>query len=144
MFRIGRAIASKRWGARCVHALKKRKRLELLRRIPIKFNSQVKAFVTGIAEFEGGPVGDMEMGGCMDLNPPSPKFKPHADIRRFNVLVHISEFGIADGRDNLAADTCAVTDTPTHLLHRSLKALFTISSSSKLMMQDTIGHRLAR
>ena len=58
------------------------------------------------------------MGDYMDLNPPCSKFNPHAGIRRFNVLVHINEFGIADGRDNLAPNTCAVTDTPTLLLHR--------------------------
>ena len=58
------------------------------------------------------------MGGSIGLIPPSLKFKPHAGIRRFNVLVYINEFGNADGRDHLAANTCAVTDTPTLLLHR--------------------------
>jgi hypothetical protein len=118
VLRIGRVIASKQWGARRVDALKKRKRLGLSRHIPIKFNSQIRALVAGIAQFEGGPAGGMEMGRCMDMNQPSPEFKPHADLRRLNVLVHISEFGIADGRDNLAPDTCAVTDTPTLLLYR--------------------------
>jgi hypothetical protein len=74
--------------------------------------------VAGIAAFEGGPAGGIVMGGCMDLIAPSSKFSPHAGIRRFNVLVYINEFGIADGRDNLVADTGAVTDTPTLLRYR--------------------------
>jgi hypothetical protein len=114
LFRIGRAIAPERWGARRVDALKRRKRLELLRRVPITFNAQVGALVAEIAVFiKGSPAGGIVMGGCSDLISPSPKFKPHAGIRRFNVLVYINEFGNAHGRDNLVADTGAVTDTPT-------------------------------
>ena len=55
------------------------------------------------------------MGGCMDLIPPSPKYKPHAGLRRFNVLVYNGEYGIADGRHDLVAETDAVTNIPTLL-----------------------------
>jgi hypothetical protein len=53
------------------------------------------------------------MSGRMDLVPPSPNFKPHTGNRRFNVLVHIDEFGLADGRNNLVADSDAVTGIRT-------------------------------
>jgi hypothetical protein len=84
------------------------------------------------------------MGGSIGLIPPSLKFKPHAGIRRFNVLVYINEFGNADGRDHLAAKYVRGNGHSDSSTASILKALFTISFSSKLMMQDTIGHCLAR
>jgi hypothetical protein len=80
---------------------------------PLDIQSSTESFGLAYRCFEEGPAVGTMMGGCMDLIPPSPKFELHAGIRRFNVLVHIDEFGIADGRDNLVADTDAVTDIPT-------------------------------
>jgi hypothetical protein len=90
----------------------------LSKRVPLTFNLPVKALVAGIAVFEGGPASGIVMGGCTDLIPPNPKFKPRAGIWRFNVLVYINEFGIADGMDNLVADTDAITDIPIPLRYR--------------------------
>jgi hypothetical protein len=80
--------------------------------------SQSELWLRELLYLEGGLVGGIVMGGCLDLIPPRLEFKPHAEIRRFNVLVYNNEFWIADGMGDLVADTDAVTDIPSLLRYR--------------------------
>lgn len=137
-------------GARRIDAQKRRKRLELSRRVPLTFNVPARALVTGIAVFEGGPAGGIVMGGCMELIPPSPKFKPHAGFRRFNVLVYHSGFGVADGRDDLVAETDAVKDVPTLLRYwapisfSGSSAVQALSEEINIWLSESVCVRCAR